>query len=281
MAAFTAARAAAGGGNEDAPADANGGADAGPRSRSNATVWVASDREVEGVAGCSDGPSLQTLHRLRSLAAAAIGKLEEAPLASAAPAVEAAAAEAATGPSSPPSVKPDAATAATDAEMCAAMGTVFEPSMVEFDALLELAASKVPTAHLACGHSSAPPKPPKFANLHHGDIGKGLGVDPVGTLVGRLRERYGELALFFYDGYGGKVITLKWKPSAFLPGALRAAASQHRLLLQPTGGADASSWALPNAADMLAEMVEISAGLVKRVTLPKSSHAVRRAMLQA
>jgi len=69
------------------------------------------------------------------------------------------------------------------------------------------------------------------------------------------------------------------KPAAFLPTALKANSSQHRLLINAgQGGASAAgaSWALPNVADVLAEMVEVGAGLVKQVVLPRDSQALRR-----
>ena len=73
-----------------------------------------------------------------------------------------------------------------------------------------------------------------------------------------------------------QVIGLKWKPAAFLPAPLKAPSSQHRLLIATAGGA---SWALPNVADLLAEMVEIGGALVKQVAFPRSSQALRRGVL--
>ena len=42
-------------------------------------------------------------------------------------------------------------------------------------------------------------------------------------MCARLRAAYGGLALFFADGYGGRVVAVKWRPAAFLPERFLAA----------------------------------------------------------
>jgi len=86
----------------------------------------------------------------------------------------------------------------------------------------------------------------------------------------------GGLALFCYDELGGRVIALKWRPAAFTPQLLKpgAAGSQHRMLYQP-GDASAADekkqYTVPNVVEVLAELVEVSGGLIKKVRLPTTS----------
>ena len=123
--------------------------------------------------------------------------------------------------------------------------------------------------------SRPPPKASKYANLRHGEIARGVGVEPVRELVDRLTAAYGSIALFFYDGLGGRCIALKWRPSAFLPGPLKVGSAQHRMLVGSgeDGEATAKAWALPNIADVLAGMVQAGDGLIVAARLPQSSHA--------
>ena len=160
----------------------------------NATVWIATDREPSGAQCCSDGPSWLTLGRLRTLARGALTQLDATlQLPSAAATLSAAAnANAAVATASAPAPKDAAAAAAaaTDAAVASMMTSVFAPFLAEFDALLELAPSKVPTAHLAFqgahgGASAAKPPKPQYANLEHGRISLGVASDPVKVLVER------------------------------------------------------------------------------------------------
>ncbi|XP_069697257.1 nucleolar protein 6 isoform X2 [Periplaneta americana] len=43
------------------------------------------------------------------------------------------------------------------------------------------------------------------------------GFNPIYCFLAELRENYGDYALFFYDIYGGDVITVLWNPSVLLP----------------------------------------------------------------
>lgn len=44
-----------------------------------------------------------------------------------------------------------------------------------------------------------------------------VGFDPVSIFVSLLERRFGHLATFFWDGYGGRVIAIKWHRSALQP----------------------------------------------------------------
>lgn len=258
-------------------------------------IWVGTDNEIGGAAGCAGGPSPHSLHRLRNLASAALVHLDRAvvmepsDLASAAAGL--ASADDAAAAAAAPKDAAAAAAAAVDRASRAVVSRAFDPPAADFDVLLELSVAKLPSAHLSwlvdkAGGGSAGGRAPKpasaYANLRHGEIASGIGDEPIAALVARLTLAYGSIARFFYDGLGGRAIALKWKPAAFLPTALKAPAAQHRMLVA-TGcgdkdGAAAEAWALPNVADALAGMVQLGDGLIKSARVPQASHALRKAL---
>ena len=279
-AAFAAARAAAG------ALDAGG-----------ETVRVGTSDQPAGAAACRlSPPSWQTFKRLGALAAAALTQMDRAVLV-AKPAAIADAADAAGGRAAALALtaaqRGDGAAAPKDAAHVSAseadlgtsalMAAAFDVPAADFDALLELRPSALPSAHLswtggpagaAAGGGGAKGG---FANLKEGGVGFGVGQDPITALVGELEAAYGSLALFFCDKHGGRAVGVKWRPSAFLPAPLRAATAQHRTLIAH-GAASEAAWALPNVAEALAGMAQLGGGLIKAVKLPKSSRAMHGAV---
>ena len=262
--AFEAARAA-----PDGDGDGGGGG--------GALVWVATEAEPQGTrwaAGAALSPPL--LKRLQTLAAASVARLREVALPPPPPAADADA-PARPPPSSASAAAPtaaEAAVAAADAEVSAAALAIFAPPLHEFDALIELAPSEVPRRELQlrAGGAAAAPAKPRYANLDLGRVGRGVGDAPVRDLVASLREAYGSLALFCYDGDGGGAIGVKWKPHAFVPSAFRAAAAEHRLVVAreaaaAEGGRAPSAWLVPDVAAVLEGMAAVGGTLVKRVRL--------------
>ena len=282
-AAFAAARAAA------AAADADGTTDAAKPIAPPPTIWVGTDGEIGGAAGCAVGPSWQSMSRLRHLAAGALALLDRAYQmdSSALPQVVSA-----VGASPPPKDAAAAAAVAIDRANRALMSRAFDPPTDDFDLLLELDESQLPAANLswrpagvkgrrqsgASGPGSARRKSSlsAYANVNYGEIAYGIGEDPVAELVSRLTIAYGSLALFFYDGIGGRNIAVKWRPAAFLPGPLKAPSAQHRMLLDASPVGAEASWALPNVADVMAGMVEAGDGLILAARVPRSSQALRQ-----
>ncbi|CAJ0827726.1 12110_t:CDS:10, partial [Entrophospora sp. SA101] len=57
----------------------------------------------------------------------------------------------------------------------------------------------------------------KVANNNNTDIIPMIGFDPIGCYVNELKKIYSEVALFFYDQYGGNIIGVVWNPSYFTP----------------------------------------------------------------
>ena len=254
-------------------------------------IWIATDHELGGAAGCAAGPTTASVHRLRALASAALAHLDRAclidppALLSAAAGVDTTAAVA-QGHAAAPKDAAAAAAAALDRTTRAVVCRAFDPPSNDFDALLELGAAKLPCAHLswqpgvAVSKGREPKAASAYANLRRGEIAAGIGDDPVAALVAALEGAYGSLALFFYDGLGGRVIAIKWKPAAFLPSSLRAPTAQHRMLVRQSGAAtddaEAATWAMPNVADALAGMVQLGGGLIKSVRMPQTGHALRQ-----
>ena len=271
------------------------------------TIWVATDEQPSGADGCARGPSWQVLARLQVIARAALGQAERAMCVEASALVSlgqgTAATPAAMSDVSPPKDAADAAAVATDRGLRALFGRMFDPPAADFDALLMLNSSALPKAHLSWipaeggagnggtlkvgGSKSASNV---YANLRKGEIGRGIGDDDVAALVERLRDAYGSLALFFYDGHGGRAVAIKWRPAAFLPARLTAGTAPHRMLIRRMAPRDTQEgpdddtsaalvdvskpWALPNLPDILAGMVDLGGGLVKTVKLPRSCHGL-------
>ena len=268
------------------------------------TIWVATDEQPNGADGVAPGPPWNLVARLRAVAASALGQMDRAMnldfgvvvALSTAPGGTTAAGQSADEETraTAPKDAAEAAAMATDRGLQALVGHVFDPPLADFDALLNLVPAKLSKAHLSwvpttedggAGRGGEVKKYGKsaqsaFANLRHGAIGSGVGQDDVATLVSQLRSVYGSLALFFYDGEGGRTIAIKWRPAAFLPAPLRSAEAQHRTLVPRTdaktdddsGGSEV--WALPNIPDVLAGIVQLGGGLIKGVRLIPSSHGL-------
>ena len=281
-------------------------------SASEVVVWIATPQEVEGSACCFDrSPSAQTVSRLRSVASACLSQLDTLATTSAsgleyqdAVAATSAAAVAAAAKDTTAATKDaaSAAVAATDRASAALMSACFDAPLGQYDLLLELKPSKLPRSHLewvgsaaaaARGDGRAPiaREHSQFANLQHGKVGLGLGHDPVAQLVRELDVRYGSLALFTHDTYGGRQIGVRWRPSAFLPKPLKPATSQHRMVIprvganaeakqgspgtpaKPSGGA--APWMLPNVPNLITEMCEVGGELVRRASIPRGLSSTR------
>lgn len=49
---------------------------------------------------------------------------------------------------------------------------------------------------------------------------------PVKSLISRLRSKYGEYAVFFYNEFSPDIIAMIWRPTAFVPKAFSAMMSE-------------------------------------------------------
>ncbi|KAL8204174.1 UNVERIFIED_CONTAM: Nucleolar protein 6 [Gekko kuhli] len=73
-------------------------------------------------------------------------------------------------------------------------------------------------------------------------------------------EAFGEVALFFYDKYGGEVIGVLWKPSGFEPQPFKASTMRGRMLAPSS-----ESLTVPNVAAILEDFEILGEGLVRAV----------------
>eukprot|EP01132_Coremiostelium_polycephalum_P004866 gene4866-6065_t len=64
-------------------------------------------------------------------------------------------------------------------------------------------------------------------NNNHNNSTLICGFNPVHSLISKLNERFSDYCLFFYDEVGGSKISLKWKPSAFLPTPFKPSKSKY------------------------------------------------------
>ncbi|XP_061584958.1 nucleolar protein 6 [Cololabis saira] len=88
-----------------------------------------------------------------------------------------------------------------------------------------------------------------------------IDFNPVSLYLTELREAFGDLALFFCDPYGGTVISVLWKPKAFVPAPFKTSQMSARTV--DVTGDEASS--VPNVEAILEDFQILGKGLVKSV----------------
>ncbi|XP_067320780.1 nucleolar protein 6 isoform X2 [Anolis sagrei] len=85
--------------------------------------------------------------------------------------------------------------------------------------------------------------------------------DPVECYLQELREAFSEFALFFYDKYGGEVIGVLWKPSAFEPQPFKVSNMRGRMM----SSISTDPMTVPNVEAILEDFEVLGEGLVKSV----------------
>uniref|UniRef100_A0A8C2G045 Nucleolar protein 6 n=1 Tax=Cyprinus carpio TaxID=7962 RepID=A0A8C2G045_CYPCA len=90
-----------------------------------------------------------------------------------------------------------------------------------------------------------------------------IDYDPVRLYLSELRDAFGDLALFFYDPYGGTVIAVLWKPNAFEPKPFKTSLMNARRVKVN----DDVATTVPNVEAILQDFRIIGEGLVKRLEL--------------
>ncbi|XP_028852070.1 nucleolar protein 6 [Denticeps clupeoides] len=140
---------------------------------------------------------------------------------------------------------------------------VFRPPLDVYDVLIHLKIQQVPLV------SYAVDRPKKF--LRQGtnrgpvaDPGGFLPVidyNPVSKYLKELRDSFGDIALFFYDVYGGKVITVLWKPQAFEPQPFKTSLMNARCVKVT----DENVCTVPNVDAILQDFCILGEGLVQNV----------------
>jgi hypothetical protein len=104
-----------------------------------------------------------------------------------------------------------------------------------------------------------------------------VGFEPVKLYVAELEQRFGHLALFFYDVFAGREVFMVWRPRSFLPTAFKVTKTslsmpiciddggQHKQKQRKTK--EAPPQAIPNISEVLSEVRSVGEGVVSRVTL--------------
>ncbi|CAN8001209.1 unnamed protein product, partial [Ixodes hexagonus] len=139
---------------------------------------------------------------------------------------------------------------------------IFRPPLDPYDVLIHLDERRLPTAHLAvdCSHRTAlKRRKDKCLPVVNFDI--------VALYVQTLQETYGELALFFYDHYGGNLVAVLWKPHAFQPQPFKVSQVGGRML-------NAEGKMVPNVEAMLEDFSILGKGLVTAVETRTSKWTV-------
>lgn len=120
---------------------------------------------------------------------------------------------------------------------------------------------------------------PQFRNLalSKGHSSLFIGFNPVKKFVKELKSRYGHSALIYYNKFGGNMIALVWRPSAWLPKPFNAKSAQNAILLpQPLHKEEEeeeeviSGMVIPNIFEILADIRSLGSGLVEDILFPSS-----------
>ncbi|KAM3958506.1 LOW QUALITY PROTEIN: nucleolar protein 6 Mat89Ba [Aphomia sociella] len=92
--------------------------------------------------------------------------------------------------------------------------SAFVPSLSGYDALLHLRATRVPHNTERINQRALQRPPPSQVAA---DVIPVVEFHPVNIYLDELRSAYSDYALFFYDEYGGDVISVLWKPDVAQP----------------------------------------------------------------
>ncbi|KAI5088223.1 nucleolar protein 6 [Silurus meridionalis] len=141
----------------------------------------------------------------------------------------------------------------------------FRPPLEAYDVLIHLKPQQVPLHSRAVDH----PKTTSYRGTQDKDVASSGGAfpvvdfDPVKLYLSELREAFGDLALFFYDPYGGTVIAVLWKPKAFQPQPFKTSLMNARRVDVNEGVATT----VPNIEAIVQDFQIIGEGLVNKVDL--------------
>uniref|UniRef100_A0A674DQ49 Nucleolar protein 6 n=1 Tax=Salmo trutta TaxID=8032 RepID=A0A674DQ49_SALTR len=140
---------------------------------------------------------------------------------------------------------------------------VMRPPLDPYDVLIHLSPKQVPLLSQAVD----PPHATFSRGILAGRVANTGGAlpvidfNPVTHYLAELRDAFGDLALFFYDPYGGTVIAVLWKPKAFSP--LPFKTSQMVARRVEVSGEEAHT--VPNVEAVLEDFRVMGQGLVKSV----------------
>lgn len=148
----------------------------------------------------------------------------------------------------------------------------FRPPLEDYDVLIHLVPQQVPLLAKAVD----PPAITFQKGTFRGEPSSSGGAlpvidyDPVRLYLSELRDAFGDLALFFYDPFGGTVIAVLWKPTAFEPQPFKTSLMNARRV--EVSGDVATT--VPNIEAILQDFRIIGEGLVKKLELRTEKWAV-------
>ncbi|EEC15910.1 nucleolar RNA-associated protein, putative [Ixodes scapularis] len=139
---------------------------------------------------------------------------------------------------------------------------IFRPPLDPYDVIIHLDERRLPTAHLAvdCSHRTT-------LKRRKDDCMPVVDFDIAALYVQALQETYGDLALFFYDRYGGNLVAVLWKPHAFQPLPFKVSQIGGRTL-------NAEGKMVPNVEAVLEDFSTLGKGLVTSVETRTSKWTV-------
>ncbi|XP_017283451.1 nucleolar protein 6 isoform X2 [Kryptolebias marmoratus] len=140
---------------------------------------------------------------------------------------------------------------------------IMRPPLDAYDVLIHLNPKQVPVLSQAVD--------PPAVTFSRGVVADGtpqsagalpvIDYNPVTLYLTELREAFGDLALFFCDPYGGTVISVLWKPKAFVPAPFKTSQMAARTV-EVTGDEVKT---IPNVEAILEDFQVLGKGLVKSV----------------
>ncbi|CAG2189933.1 NOL6 [Mytilus edulis] len=149
---------------------------------------------------------------------------------------------------------------------------IFRPAVDDFDLLIHLRGKQLACDRMMIDRQKKLFNPPLGDSLDR-KYKKNLPVydyDPVQKYLQEIREKYGNLALFFYDRYGGQVIGVLFNPNAFQP---KEFSVNHMFCRKPETSQNGHTEVImkPNIAAIREDFAIFGEGLVASVQMLKSN----------
>ncbi|KAG0330358.1 hypothetical protein BG004_002115 [Podila humilis] len=251
-------------------------------SGNHATMFIATNKDTFSKWWTWESPSNMIVSRLRSLAKTSLEHLNDTTSSSSS--------------STSSSSTSSSSSSSSTSKISKSLTPLFVTPTVHYDVVIELDPSVCTryAQNLFPEASYFVTKGDKYKNLGSfqksifGDTEILIGFDPVAQYVAELQRAFGDIALFFWDRYGGTQVGVLWNPVTLTPRAWKvnlgfnskpADVNQDGVLApkeQDTKGKKGSSGALvvPNIAALMGEMERVGHGLVRSLHINRDPSAV-------
>ncbi|CAH1797578.1 unnamed protein product [Owenia fusiformis] len=140
---------------------------------------------------------------------------------------------------------------------------IFRAPLDHYDVIIKLIPKYVPTAFQSV---DVPDETiiPKFGEYSNDHVLPVIDFNPVQLFLKELRESFDDIALFFYDKYGGDVIAVLWKPPSLQPSKFQVSHIDARRVDVESNKQDVQM--VTNIEAIIQDFYTIGQGLVKSVT---------------